>query len=165
MMHFVLFISLGLATLILTLVYGLNASPALGLVITAFGLLWLIGAWLDWHWTASLGLIIFIGAAAFGIWFELPADWLLLGIVATLASWDLNHFAQRLRAAEDIEGERVLKRAHLQRLFIVASLGLLLGEVTLRVQLSFAFGWAFLLGLLAVLGLSQAIRFLRRESD
>ncbi len=162
--HFALSISIGLATLILALAYALNVSVALAFIIVACGLLWLVGAWLDWRWTAPLNFVLFSGAAALGIWLKLPSDWMLVGIVTTLIAWDLQHFTERLSAAERVEGDRALKRAHLQRLIIVASLGLLLGEITLRVKLSLTLGWALLLGSLAVLGLSAAIRFLRRES-
>jgi hypothetical protein len=44
-------------------------------------------------------------------------------------------------------------------------LGLLLAVVALGIKIQVGFGAAFLLGLLAVLGLSRAIRFLSRESD
>jgi hypothetical protein len=43
--------------------------------------------------------------------------------------------------------------------------GLLLGAVALGIKFELGFGTTFLLGLVAMLGPSQAIAYLRRESD
>lgn len=160
--------SIWLATSALALGYALGGLWNLTLVIVALGFLWLLGQTRHWGWMAFVGLVSFVGVAVIGLWFDLAAGWMLLGTVMALAAWDLDHFAQRLRYVgwdETLaERRRELERRHLQRLLSVSGLGLLLAAVALGVRIRFNFGIAFLLGLVAVLGLSQAISFLRRES-
>lgn len=158
-------VGIGLATLLLALAYALNDSLIWALAITALGLFWLMGQWRSRAWVGSVGLSAFVGATAFGIWLGLPAGWMLVSIVATLVAWDLDDFSLRLGSVEHIGGEVHLKRSHLQRLLVTASFGLLLGVVALSIQLDLAFGWALLLGLLAIFCLGQAFRLLRQESD
>jgi hypothetical protein len=47
----------------------------------------------------------------------------------------------------------------------LAAGGLLLATAALEIRIKFSLGIAFLLGLLAIWGLSRASRFLRREGD
>jgi hypothetical protein len=133
--------------------------------VGALGLLWLIGQWRGWRWSASAGLISLTGLAAWGVWSQLPAPWLLFGLVAALAAWDLARFSQRLQQARQVIDEASLIWAHLQRLLIIAGLGLLLGEIALAVRLEFNLGWALLLGLLLILGLSQVTNLIRRQQS
>lgn len=111
----------------------------------------------------KVAFVLFVGAAAFGLGQDLPSGWMLLGLVAALSAWDLAHFAHLLDGAEGVEQRRLLERRHLRRLLIVDGLGLLLGGAALTVQIQLGFGLVLLLGLLALLGLSRAVRFLRRE--
>jgi hypothetical protein len=90
---------------------------------------------------------------------------MLLGTVAALAAWDLDHFAFRLQDISRVEQRETLVTAHLQRLALVSGGGLLLGIGALLVQVRFSLGAAVLLGLLAILGLQQFLVMLRRESD
>jgi hypothetical protein len=83
---------------------------------------------------------------------------MLAGVVAALAAWDLDHFAQRLRGAGRVVGEAELVQAHMLRLLPIVLIGLLLGAVGLGLQIELRFGWALLLGALAVLGLRWAMR-------
>lgn len=157
-------ISIGLATLILASGYAISLRWFEVIIIALIGLLWLTGRQCGWAWTVSLGFMLFVGAAAFGIWLELPSALMLCGTVATLAAWDLDGFSARLQRAKRIEGQQQLQRSHLWRLLIVSALGLLLGGVALGVRVEFGFWSALLLGILAILGLSRTIGFLRRES-
>jgi hypothetical protein len=161
--------SIGLATCALALGYALGGLWAWTPLIVALGFLWLLGQWRGRGWMTSVGLVFFVGVATGGLWLDLAAGWMLFGMVAALSAWDLDYFAQRLRSVEWAETlaerRRDLERRHLWRLLLVDGLGLLLAAVALGVEVKLSFGAAFLLGLLAVLGLSQAIGFLRRESD
>jgi hypothetical protein len=160
-----LLISTVAATSTLALGYGLAGLWPATLLLLALGSLWLLGQQQGWGWVASVALVFFVGAAAVGLWLDLGAGWMLLGVVAALSAWDLDRFTQRQRGAERIEKARELERRHLQRLLIVDSLGLLLATAGLQVRVGVSFGGAFSLTLLAVLGLSRVIGFLRRESD
>jgi hypothetical protein len=137
------------------------AAPA----IVCLGILWLAGHWRGWKWTAPLGLAGCTLLAAGGLWFNLGKGWMLVGLVAALAAWDLDYFLQRLRSVAQVKGAPDLERHHLFRLLVVVSLGLLLPVLALQVQVRLSLGVLMLLGLVAVLGLSQALRFLGREID
>ena len=154
----------GLATLALALGY---ADPALWGVGSAVivGLLWLTGDWRGWDWTADTCLAGWVGLAAFGAWQELPAGWMLIGVVAALAAWDLAHFAAHLRGAGAIPPPAELTRAHLRRLAIVVAAGLLLGGIALGIRVELTFGWALLAAALAIIGLSRLLRSGGREEQ
>ncbi len=158
-------ITTALAAGALALGYGLSGLWTWMLLVLALGLLWLLGQRRGWGWMASAVLVLFVIAAASGLWFGLVAGWMLSGVVAALSAWDLDHFALRLRSVERVEGAHELERRHLRRLLIADGLGLLLAALALRVEIELSFGVALLLGLFAVLGLGQVIGFLRRESD
>lgn len=158
-------ISTILATSVLAVSYGLAGVLIGAPLLSALGLLWLLGQRRGWGWATSVALVLFVGAAALGLWLDVGAGWMLLGAVAALSAWDLDHFAQRMRTVKQIKGARNLERRHLQRLLTVDGLGLLLGGVALGIEIEVGFGTAFLLGLLAILGLSWAIQPIRRESD
>ena len=158
-------IGIGVATIVLALSYALGGLWAWVSLIILVGGLWQYGLRRHWSWVASLALVCFVGLAAGGRLQDLAPGWIVLGVVTSLSAWDLHHFAQRLRAAESIQNERETRRRHLQRLALVNGLGLLLATAALEIRIKFSLGIAFLLGLLAILGLSRASRFLRRESD
>jgi hypothetical protein len=159
--------SIGLATSALALGYAVDGFWAPAVLVVGVGLLWWLGQARNWDWIAPIGLTLFVVMAAGGLWRGLAASWMLLGTVAALAAWDLNHFAMRLRSVEWNETlakrRRELERRHLRRLLIVNGLGLLLAAVALGVKVRFSFGVAIVLGLVAVLGLSRAIGFMARE--
>jgi hypothetical protein len=123
----------------------------------SLGLLWLIGHYSPGQGTSTMGLVIFIGAAGYGVWQGRPAGWLLVSLVAALAAWDLDHFERRLRRADTRQAD--LRRAHLQRLAVVAGLGLGLGWLALGLRVELNLGWAIVLSLLAIIGLSWVLGF------
>jgi hypothetical protein len=154
-----------LATLALALGYADQSLwDGVGVAV-ALGLLWLAGDWRNWDWAADVCLAGWLGLAAFGTWQELPAGWMLIGVVAALATWDLGHFAVRLRAAGAILPPADLTRAHLRQLAIVIAAGLLLGGIALGIQVELTFGWALLAATLAIIGLSRLISAGGREEQ
>jgi hypothetical protein len=155
----------GMATLALALGYASQALWAGIGVDVAIGLLWLAGDWRGWDWTADPCLTGWVGLAAFGAWQGLPAGWMLLGVVAALAAWDLGHFAMRLRSAGAITQPAELTRAHLHQLAIVVAAGLLLGGIALGIRVELTFGWAILIAALAVIGLNRLIGAGGREEQ
>jgi hypothetical protein len=149
----------------MALAYGL-AGLWIGVgLLAALGLLCLVGQWRGWDWVLSVGLVLFVTAAAIGLWLNLPAGWMLVGMVAALSAWDLDRFARRLKRAGHVERARELERSHLWRLLVVDALGMAVAAVALGLRVEFGFGAALFLGLIAVLALSRAIGWLRRESD
>ena len=158
-------VSIVLVALSLAAGYMLTGFWPVAIFIVAVGLLWLAALWRAWRPVIGLSIIIFVGLAALGTWLGVSAGWLLFGIIATLAGWDLGDFAHRFGQTEHIQGYATLQRIHLQRLAIVAGLGLLLGGIALNFELKLNMWWAIFLGVLVIVGLSQAIARLRRESN
>ena len=158
-------ITIGLAAIVLAMGYAVGGVWKFSPILLATGVLWWIGQKRHWNLLASVALVGFVVAAAIGLWVGLPAGWMLVGVVAALSAWDLDHFARRLRGVERVEMRLALERFHIRRLVSVDGLGLLLAGVALAVQYKFSFDVALVLGLVAVLGLSQMISYLRRESD
>lgn len=157
--------SIVLTTSITALGYSLGDLWIGALASICMGSLWLLGQRRDWSWTAPLALVFFVGAAAAGLWLGLTAGLLLLSVVLALTAWDLDHFSRRLRSVGRIEKARSLKRRHIARLIGVDALSLILGGAALAVEIEFNFYMILLLALLAVIGLSQGIRRLRREGS
>ena len=158
-------LSIGLATGALVSGYALGDLWIWAPPVMALGLFWLVGQWRGWDWVASVGLAFSTGFAAIGILRQLGAGWMLFAVVAALTAWDLGHYAHWLGSVQRVEKARELERRHLQRLLIVDSLGLLLAAAALQLKAKLSFGLAVVLGLLVILGVSRAVRLLRRESD
>ena len=128
----------------------------------------LAGVWIFAHFRkrygfSSIALVLVIAAAAYGVWQEYPAVWMLLGAVGGLLGWDLSDFSRRLNAASPMDDTRSMEIRHLERVGIVAALGL--GLALLSVFLRFerlAFEVAVALLLLAALGLTRLVIGLRK---
>jgi hypothetical protein len=134
--------------------------PILGLAA-----LWYLGQRRGLKWVTQFELLLFVGLAAIGLWQKLAFGWMLLGIIAALAAWDLEGFHQRMEGVDRVDHREGLERKYLQRLLIIEGFGALLAVAAVSLSVSFSFGSALLLGLLAVVGLSRTIGFLRRESN
>lgn len=127
------------------------------------GVLWLASHWRRWHWFSSLGLLVAVGAAAYGVWREFPMIWMLLGALGGLLGWDLSDFARRLGFAAPMDDTSGLERRHLERVGIVAALGMGLALLSLFIRINrLAFEVAVILVLLAVLGLTRLVIGLRK---
>ncbi len=165
MISVALTVSIILAASALIVAYGLGALwlPAAG--VLALAALWILGRRQNWAWISWLMLTLFAIAAAAGTWLDLKPLPLVAGLIAALSAWGLDDFARQLRHVDAVEREQALKRRHLRRLLIVDGLGLLFAILALKVQIKLRFGLALVLGLVALVGLSRAIGFLRRESS
>jgi hypothetical protein len=125
--------------------------------------LWLFTHIRKWYWFSSIALVIMIVAAAYGVWRQFPAVWMLLGAVGGLLGWDLSDFARRLSYASPMDDTRPLERRHLERVGIVAALGLGLALLSTIIHFQrLAFEVAVGLLILAVLGLTRLVIGLRR---
>jgi hypothetical protein len=135
------------------------ASFAL-LAMAAIGLVFL---WRGWGWFLSILLVLFTGSAAAGIYLEVTAVLMYLGLLAILLAWDQEHFASRIKSTGRVGSLASLTKAHYMRLAWVSLAGLFLVGLANLVQIEFTFSIAVLLASLAVLGLSQGIAYLRRS--
>ncbi len=140
--------------------YWIWTLPILGLAV-----LGLLGQRRGLKWAASMELLLFVGLAVIGIRQALSFGLMLLGMIAALAAWDIDHFQQRMEDVVRVDQREDMERKYLRRLLIIETSGALLAFTAVSLTVTFSFGSALLLGLLAVVGLSRTIQFLRRESD
>jgi hypothetical protein len=180
-----------LASAVLAVSFGWAGIWPLALAAVAAGILWAYAFRRHWEGAASLLLVCFVILAALAV--NLAGGRLLapVAVVASLAAWDLHRFLARLRSgfAEDVEDEdadiedaetvvetapedllleqerRELERQHLRRLLVVSGIGLALAWIAEAARFRLALPVALALGLLAILGLSQVVRSLVRQSD
>jgi hypothetical protein len=145
---------------------ALSGVWPLALACAAMGGLWLYGYRHGWDGLASLLLVGFIIPAAIGVGLSGGAVWAPLAVVLALAAWDLHRFTGRMVNAGAYSDEtRVLERRHLVRLLAVSGLGLVLSWTAVAIRLKLGMAVALALGFLAILGLSQLVQALARESD
>jgi hypothetical protein len=124
---------------------------------------WIFMHFRKWYWFSSIGLLITVIAAAYGVWREFPAVWMLLGALGGLLSWDLSDFARRLNYAAPMDDTKTMERQHLTRAGIVAALGGGLALLSVYVRISrLPFEIAVGLLLLAVLGLTRLVIGLKK---
>jgi len=158
------FITTILAAATLIAGYILNNQWSWPLLLVALGVFWLMGQRYSWDRAGWITFAFYVIAAANGIQLKWGAVWAPLGMIAALAAWDLDCFIQRLTGVGYAE-TRDMERHHVRRLLIVSGVGAALVAIALVLKTTLGFGVAYLLGLLALVGLSWTIGFLRRESD
>ena len=159
-----LILSILLGTVSLAIGYGQAGAMDYARWFLLFAGVWILTHFRKWYGFSSIALILVIAAAAYGVWLEYPAVWMLLGAVGGLLGWDLSDFSRRLEAASPMDDIHSMEIRHLERVGIVAALGL--GLALLSVVLRFerlAFEVAVGLLLLAALGLTRLVIGLRRS--
>jgi hypothetical protein len=130
--------------------------------LIGLGALWAFALLRRWSWFSAFGLFASLVVAAAGLWFGLAPGWMLAGSLFALLTWDLTDFERRLRLAAEGDDVGGLARVHLTRLSLVALIGFALASIAMLVRLQFSFEWAALMALVAALGLSQLIGWMRR---
>ncbi len=133
--------------------------------ILFFGAIWLLAVWQRWRWFASVGLVFSFLAAALGLWFlNFAPGWMFAGAIFALIAWDLTYFEYRLHFAGSDEERRAMEGRHLVRVAFIALLGFLLASLAMVVKLQFNFQWSLLLAVVAILGVTQLVRWFRKRS-
>jgi len=130
--------------------------------LLAFGLFWVYAGWKRWNLVSSAGILILVALAGYGLWIELSTGWMIAGTLGGLLAWDLSEFMRRMDVAPDSEDMSGMQRRHIARLTLVAVLGLSLASIAMLVRVEFTLEWMMLLSLIAVLGLTQLVTWLRR---
>ena len=124
---------------------------------------WFVTHFRKWYWFSSIGLLIIVFAAAYGVWREFPTVWMLLGALGGLLGWDLSDFARRLSYASPMDDTRSIERIHMERVGIVSALGFGLAILSVIIHVErLAFEVAVGLVLLAALGLTRLVIGLRK---
>jgi hypothetical protein len=165
MLRRITFIIMVLTALIPAAGFALSGAWPLALPCVALGALWLVGFARRLDGLASFMLLAFVAAAGVGVSLSQRAIWAPPTVILALAAWDLERFGERLRLAEASSETRELERRHLWRLLAVCGLSLALAWAALGSRLKLDMAVALALGFLAIVGLSQVIRALARESD
>ena len=158
-------ICIGFSSFLIVISYAINQFWIASFLITALGILWMVGYLKGWKWQASVMFTLFLGASAIGLWLNLPQWLILLSMVGAISAWDLDHFTQRLRYARLVEERFNLEKYHIKRLFVVNLFSLFLSVIAFNVEVKLGFGAILLLGMIAVLGLNQVIIFLKGKSS
>ena len=127
------------------------------------GAFWLYAGWKGWAWASSGGVLLLVALAGYGLWLELSTGWMIAGALGGLLAWDLSEFMRRIEFAPDAEDLPGMQIRHVARLTLVAILGLLLASIAMLIRVEFTLEWMMLLALVAVLGLTQLVAWLRRD--
>jgi hypothetical protein len=159
-----LVLSILIGTASLAMGYGQAGAVGLSRWFLLLAVIWLIAQFRKWYWFSSIALIIAVSAAAYGVWHEFPTVWMLLGAVGGLLGWDLSDFTRRLSYASPVDDINTMERRHLERVGIVAALGVGLALLSVYVRIHrLAFEVAVALLLLATLGLTRLVVGLRKN--
>ena len=161
MSYFVFVISVLMGVGSLAYAYAVIVPLSRGLLI--LGAIWLFAGRKHWTWFSTIMLLLLVTLAGIGLWFGLSSGWMISGALGGLMAWDLTDFMRRLRFAPLMDDTRELERRHLTRLTIVALAGVSLASIAMLVRLEFTFEWVMLLTLVAVLGVTQLVAWLRRS--
>lgn len=150
-------ISLGIVIAVLSLGFTqIYLWIAIGLV-WLLALIWGVGFWRGWGWSENLFFVILVMVCGVGVLMGVWPIWCMIGLFASLMTWDLHRFIWRIRRAKRIQDEERLVQRHLQRLASVLGVGVLMSIAAMLIRLELSFGFAVLLGLLAVIALGQLI--------
>jgi hypothetical protein len=161
MSYFVFVISVLMGVGSLAYAYAVVVPLSRGLLV--LGAIWLFAGRRSWTWFSTIMLLLLVTLAGIGLWFGLSPGWMISGALGGLMAWDLTDFMRRLRFAPLMDDTRELERRHLTRLTIVALAGVFLASIAMLVRLEFTFEWVMLLTLVAVLGVTQLVAWLRRS--
>jgi MFS family permease len=160
-----LYATILIAWLFLTVGFVVNGRPEGLIVIIPLAVFWLAGEWRGWRWASSLSLLFYSLTAMGAIWLGVLPVLVLLGLVTAVIAWDVSNFIHLLDGMNRVYKEDLLIRQYRRRLLGAAGIGLVIAVLATIIQISFSFVAALLLGMLAIVGFSLAISFLRQESD
>ena len=162
-------VSAGLAVFVLALPFALSGLWVGVAAVLAGGALWLLGNLRPQSRPGAsaspVALFVLAGAAAAAMVYAIGGGWPVLGLVTALVAWDLDQFAQQMRAAGRVHGVTELERRHIRRLLLTALIGGVLGLIGLGLRVRLRFGLALLLAALVMSGLGLIVGYLRRLGD
>ena len=156
--------ALAVALLTLGLSYAIAATPLSFLIVIPSLVLWLIGyrTGRDTFFDSTF-LFTFALIAVASFRGHNPAL-LVAAALGIIVAWDLRAFRKRLAPYEFVGEQLDLLRLHLQTLLTLIIVTVIISLVIFNASLDIGLWWSILLGGILVIGVSQAIRFLR-EGD
>ncbi len=162
-MSFIAFvISVLIGTGSLSFAYMSAGYDSLSFGLLVVGAFWLYAGWRRRAWASSGGILLLVVFASYGLWNELSPGWMIAGTLGGLLAWDLSEFMRRMDVAPESADLHGMQRRHVARLTVVAVVGLLLASIAMYVRLEFTLEWMMMITLVAVLGVTQLVAWLRR---
>ena len=134
-------------------------SVSIGIIL--LGIVWIAALIRGFPLISAFGFPIFVLLSIVGIWLDLSPWLMLTSITASLVTWDLIHFNERLQLVGDFEDRRRMERSHFLRLGIVLGVGLIGYDISMQAHIDLTFGSAALLALLGIWGVSALVYRLR----
>ena len=139
---------------------GISFLPAsIGIIL--LGIVWIAALIRGFPLISAFGFPIFVLLSIVGIWLDLSPWLMLTSITASLVTWDLIHFNERLQLVGDFEDRRRMERSHFLRLGIVLGVGVVGYDIAMQAHIDLTFGGAALLALLGIWGVSALVYRLR----
>jgi hypothetical protein len=133
--------------------------------LLVLGALWLLAEIRRLRWFASIGFLVCLAAAGWGLWIGLSGLWMLAGVVGALSAWDLSDFLLRVKEAAPEDEVPQMAQRHLVRLAVLTTIGLGLSLLSMLYEWKLSFEWAAFLALLSALGVTYFIRRVRRGEN
>jgi hypothetical protein len=127
--------------------------------ITGVG--WIVAAWRGWNRFGSLTLLIYVVIAGFSIIKGYAPLFLLVGVVIALVGWDLQDFYWRVRRSNLVKNVEDIVPIHLQRLAVIAGIGIAVSCSAALIHTRFSFGVVFVIGFLAIVMTGWVVSMLR----
>jgi hypothetical protein len=158
----ILIISIVFAAFSVAIGYGMGSLWLIAPVFLIVGGGWVYFEWRGWDWPASIFLIGFVAACVFGMLLLLSPLIMLLGVLAALLSWDLDHMSRRLKGVHEECMAECMAKEHLLRLMLVNGCGLVLASAALLIRTQISFMGAIVLSVLVILGVGFTAGYLRR---
>ncbi len=152
---FALIFSVLISSVSLAWGFAQSGLTSIAIWLLMLGAFWLFAIWQRWEWASSVGLIIYVIAAALGLWLHLSPGWMFSGGLFALFAWDMQDFKRRLQFIVYDDNTKQMERRHIARVSLLALAGLTLASITMFVRAQFSMEWAALLAGITLLGLAQ----------
>ncbi len=141
-----------------------SGSPLLFFIILPPLAFWLVGQRIKRDAPINLAFVYTFCVVVYAALRQYNATLLIIGTLGTFCAWDLFAFGRRIAQHGEIPTQSKLIRQHLQTLLTIIIMTLFIALIIFNATVDIGLFWSLLLGSILVVGVSQAIRFLR-ESD
>jgi len=156
----ILIISIIFAAFSVAIGYGMGSLWLVAPVFLIAGGGWVFFEWRGWDWPASIFLLGFVAACVLGMLLLLSPLIMLLGVLAALLAWDLDHMSRRLKGIHEKCMAECQARQHLLRLMLVNGCGLVLATAALLIRTPTSFIGAIILSVMVILGVGFTVGYL-----
>ena len=160
----ILILSIVFAAFSVAIGYGMGSLWLVAPVFLIAGGGWVYFEWRGWDWSSSIFLLGFVAACIFGMMLLLSPLIMLLGVLAALIAWDLDHMIRRLKGVHEECMAECMAKQHLMRLALVNGCGLVLALAALLIRTQISLMGAIALAVMVILGIGITVGYLRRTT-